>query len=38
MKCYYIAIAYLPGYSRYETFLKCTEKGPGARLLNFLIP
>jgi hypothetical protein len=28
MKCYYIVIEYLPGYSGAKTFLKCAEKAP----------
>jgi hypothetical protein len=34
MKCYYIVIAYLPGYSFDQTFLKCAETLPDAHSMN----
>ncbi|EJK89694.1 hypothetical protein UUU_28130 [Klebsiella pneumoniae subsp. pneumoniae DSM 30104 = JCM 1662 = NBRC 14940] len=34
MKCYYIVIAYFPGYSLDQTFLKCAETLPDAHSMN----
>ncbi|MEH8778781.1 hypothetical protein RAG46_15225, partial [Klebsiella pneumoniae] len=34
MKCYYIVIAYLSGYSFDQTFLKCAETLPDAHSMN----
>ncbi|AHE43651.1 hypothetical protein KP13_03810 [Klebsiella pneumoniae subsp. pneumoniae Kp13] len=37
MKCYYIVIEYLPGYSFDQMFLKCAETLPDAHSMNIQI-